>query len=137
VGFPGETEADFSQTYEFLEESALDYFHVFSYSPRPGTEAAGRKPVDSRIVKSRSAILRKLSREKQAAFHKRFIGRTLDSIVIEKKEGRAEVLTPNYIPVWAGSPRSPEGSEVRVRIIGITSTRASGEIVGPSQGDRP
>ena len=135
VGFPGETEADFSRTYEFLEESALDYFHVFSYSPRPGTEAAGRKPVDSRIVKSRSAILRKLSRERQAAFRRRFIGRTLDGIVIEKKEGRAEVLTPNYIPVWAGSPRSPEGSGVRVRITGVPASSVSGEIVDPADGD--
>jgi len=61
VGFPGESEEDFSQTYRFLEESPLTYLHVFSYSPRPGTAAASWQQVNSKVKKERARLLRDLS----------------------------------------------------------------------------
>jgi threonylcarbamoyladenosine tRNA methylthiotransferase MtaB len=137
VGFPEETEEDFRETYRFLNASPLDYFHVFSYSPRPGTEAASRKPVDAKEAKERSAVLRKLSKEKQTAFRRRFIGRELDGIVIDNEDGRTEVLTPNYIPAWADGPPPPEGSEVRVKITGVSASAVSGDIMTFPHGGRP
>jgi len=136
IGFPDETEADFQKTRRFLEASPIDYFHVFPYSPRPGTGAVSRKPVDSKTAKERAAVLRKLSQEKQTAFRRRFIGRELEGIVIKGEGGRTKVLTTNYIPVGAHGPLPPGGRETRLRITKVSSAAVSGEIVVFPPGDK-
>lgn len=69
LGFPGETEADFSKTKNFISEQAFTYGHVFSYSPRPGTKASGMAgQVPGPVKRERSAQLRGLLKRKKAAF---------------------------------------------------------------------
>lgn len=100
VGFPGETDQDFAETCELIQESPLTYLHVFPFSPREGTEAysmPGR--VSSQVMKHRAGILLEISRAKSLAFRRRFIGRILPAITLAKEEdlGTSVVLTGNYI----------------------------------------
>jgi threonylcarbamoyladenosine tRNA methylthiotransferase MtaB len=75
VGFPGETEEDFSQTYRFLEQSTLTYLQVFSYSPRPGTVAASWRQINGKVKKERARLLRDLSSRKNTNFRRFLWGR--------------------------------------------------------------
>ncbi len=80
VGFPGESDADFAETLRVMRESPLVYAHIFRYSERPGT-AAARRPASERVApevkRERSEALHELSREKFAAWRRRFEGRTV------------------------------------------------------------
>jgi threonylcarbamoyladenosine tRNA methylthiotransferase MtaB len=96
VGFPGETDEEFENTFNLVKESALTYFHVFSYSKRKGTPAATMpNQIHPRVVKERSRILRELGQEKKREFYQRFIGRRLPVLVERGSKG----TTPNYIGV--------------------------------------
>jgi threonylcarbamoyladenosine tRNA methylthiotransferase MtaB len=130
VGFPGETEEDFESTARFLTDSPLNYFHVFSYSPRPGTAASSLKPVDDKKRKERAARLRKLSQLKNLAFRKSLIGRELGGIVIQKDAHGAEILTGNYIDIRLPSCSAPEGNEVKVKILSVSDKETCGEMAG-------
>ena len=129
VGFPGETEGDFSQTYSFLEESPLTYFHVFSYSPRPGTAAASWPQVNGKVKKERAGLLRELSRSKKANFRQLFLGKECEAIVIKREKAGADVLTSNYLKVFVPSCPHDEGKEVRVRITKVDTKKTTGQII--------
>jgi len=129
AGFPGETEEDFEQMVEFLTGTPLTYFHVFSYSPRPGTEAADWPQVDDKKKKERSALLRKISRQKNLAFRSLFLGQELEAIVIEKEDGAADVLTSNYIQIRVPACPAEEGQRVRVKPDRVTERETSGTII--------
>lgn len=129
VGFPGETEDDFSQTYRFLEQSPLTYLHVFSYSPRPGTAAASWQQVNGKAKKERARLLRDLSSRKNTNFRRLFVGKECEAIVIKKKKARAEVLTSNYFKVFIPSCPHDEGKEVRVKITKVDTKKTTGQIV--------
>lgn len=129
VGFPRETDDDFSQVYEFLENSPLTYFHVFSYSPRPGTPSSRWPQVEEKKKKERAALLRELSREKNFYFRCLFEGKSLEAVVIKKDDGSAEALTPNYIKVFLPSCPPGEGEEVRLKINRVSEEGTIGEIV--------
>ncbi len=129
VGFPEESGKDFHHLYAFLEKSPLTYFHVFSYSPRPGTAAAGMRGVDSKTEKKRSALLRELSRKKNLEFRKRFEGAVLDAVVIKEKNNTLHVLTPNYLKVLVPDGCSRKSSLVRVRITSVKNQVNEGMIV--------
>jgi threonylcarbamoyladenosine tRNA methylthiotransferase MtaB len=129
VGFPGETGDDFNQTYSFLEESPLTYFHVFSYSPRPGTAAASWPQINGKAKKERATLLRDLSRKKNASFRRLFSGKECEAIVIKKKEAGAEVLTSNYFKVLVPFCPDDEGKELRVKITKVDAGKTTGQIV--------
>jgi len=104
VGFPGETEDDFDDTYEFLVNSPLAYFHVFSYSDRKLAKSRNfPNHVDPVVIQTRSAILRQLSLRKKKEFLSSFIGRTEKVLFEEKKKGYWLGLTDNYIRVKVAS----------------------------------
>lgn len=102
VGFPGETDADFRQTYEFLAGLPVTYLHVFPYSERANTPAAtlpGRVP--ERIRSERTEQLRQLSERKRRAFAEAQLGTTA-RVLFEaevNKDGQLEGYTENYIRV--------------------------------------
>ena len=130
VGFPGESEADFAFLRDFLSASPLNYFHVFSFSPRTGTPAAGWAQVPEGVRKARSEVLRKLSREKNLAFRRSFVGLVLAGIVVKKKGQGAEVLTGNYIKVLVeNSDRLTPGQLVRVKLLEAGPLSTRGEVV--------
>lgn len=100
VGFPGESDGEFEATCRFIEESPLNYLHVFSYSPRPGTPAAELpEQIPPRIIKERSARLRALGRVLSHRFRARFVGRTLPILTLRglRPDGRLRALSDNFI----------------------------------------
>jgi len=134
VGFPGESDAEFASTYDFLAGSPLTYFHVFSFSPRTGTAAADMEPVGEKTKKARSAALRKLSREKNLRFRRSLVGKDLDGIVIQKSDGVARILTSNYIDVRVPRCGPQEREAVRLRISEAEPGRTEGTIIDGSPG---
>jgi threonylcarbamoyladenosine tRNA methylthiotransferase MtaB len=130
IGFPREGQEDFQKTFAFLENSPLNYFHVFAYSPRPGTRAEGWPQVEERLKRERSGLLRKLSEKKRLAFRVTFLGRDLDGIVIRKNGAGGDVLTSNYIDVHVPSGATNPGEAVKVKITRVESKQTWGEIAG-------
>ena len=103
VGFPGETEEEFNETYEYLKKIHLTKTHVFKYSPRKGTKAADMpNQVDGNIKDIRSKALIELSDKNEYDFNKKFIGRVMDVLIekeIKDKPDFYERYTRNYIKV--------------------------------------
>lgn len=101
VGFPGETEEKFMETYQFLNELPINYLHVFTYSERENTEAAemeGVVPIPER--KKRNKMLRILSEKKKMAFYQTQLGKTLPVLwEHENKGGFMFGFTENYVRV--------------------------------------
>lgn len=101
VGFPGETEELFMETYNFLNELPITYLHVFTYSERENTEAAemeGVVPIPER--KRRNKMLRILSEKKKMAFYQTQLGKTLPVLwEHENKDGKMFGFTENYVRV--------------------------------------
>ena len=101
VGFPGETEEMFLETYKFLSELPISYLHVFTYSERDNTEAVemeGVVPISER--KKRNKMLRILSEKKKMAFYQSQIGKTLPVLwEHEEKNGMMFGFTDNYVRV--------------------------------------
>ena len=101
VGFPGETDELFLETYNYLNEMDISYLHVFTYSERPNTEAIemdGVVPINVR--KKRSKMLRGLSVKKRRAFYETQIGNELTVLFEqENKDGYIQGFTENYVKV--------------------------------------
>ncbi|WPY97508.1 tRNA (N(6)-L-threonylcarbamoyladenosine(37)-C(2))-methylthiotransferase MtaB [Christiangramia sp. OXR-203] len=108
VGFPGETDEHFLETYNFLQELNISYLHVFTYSERDNTPAAEMDGVvPLKVRKKRSKMLRGLSAKKRRAFYESQLGNT--STVLfegENKSGYIHGFTENYVKVKA--PWNPE-----------------------------
>jgi threonylcarbamoyladenosine tRNA methylthiotransferase MtaB len=107
VGFPGETDAEFRETYDLIVELPFTYLHLFPFSPRPGTrgwELHRSSPVDPRAVTERMAALRELATAKSDRFRAGFVGRALSAITLHtpakiSAAGRTQALTDNFLPV--------------------------------------
>ncbi|MDY2587752.1 tRNA (N(6)-L-threonylcarbamoyladenosine(37)-C(2))-methylthiotransferase MtaB [Winogradskyella aquimaris] len=108
VGFPGETDENFLETYNFLNELDISYLHVFTYSERDNTEAAEMNGVVPKNIRSkRSKMLRGLSAKKRRAFYEKQVGTTRTVLFEgENKEGYIHGFTENYVKVKA--PWNPE-----------------------------
>jgi len=132
VGFPGETEERFRETYDFIANSPLNYLHVFAWSPRPGTPAATRPGrVHGTEVRSRSARLRRLADRMGYRFRSRFEGRCLDAIVLAPREdGLLRALTGNFIEVALPPGSATRRQPVRVRISRVTADDTLGVVEG-------
>jgi len=103
IGFPGESDRAFENTYSLIEELPVSYLHVFPFSPRKGTPAYTYPDrVNSNVIKERCHKMRTLGKLKRSVFYNKFIGKTLE-ILIEGKQSKASGLlkgtTSNYIPV--------------------------------------
>ena len=124
VGFPGEDESAFLNTFNLIEELPLTHLHVFSFSPRPGTAAAIMKGQVSNIVKKRrNELLRDLGLKKNFEFRKRFKGSILNVVLEESslsEEGEGSGFTDNYIRVTVPEvKRGDFGKEIRVLITDV------------------
>ena len=111
VGFPGEDEDKFRETFEFLQKLDASYYHVFPYSPRPYTEAARMEgQVHGNIIKPRSEIIQNLASQKIMNFYRQHLGEKR-KVLFEKynQNGKIHGYTDNYIktetdyhPSWTG-----------------------------------
>ncbi|MBI4907647.1 MAG: tRNA (N(6)-L-threonylcarbamoyladenosine(37)-C(2))-methylthiotransferase MtaB [Acidobacteria bacterium] len=103
VGFPGETETEFEESRAFIERMPFTYLHVFTYSERPGTEAAAAADhVPMPVRKQRNRVLRELAAAKNLAFRQSMPGRTLSVVTLDHNHS---ALSSNYLKVELATPR--------------------------------
>jgi threonylcarbamoyladenosine tRNA methylthiotransferase MtaB len=129
AGFPGETEREFSETLRLVEEMPFSDLHVFPYSKRPGTKAAGLPgQIEPKTVKERAEALREAAKAKNTAFLKRMVGRTVRVLgqSLDKKSGLLKGLTRNYIQVEYAATGALVNREVSVKVESIEGGRAVG-----------
>ena len=135
VGFPGETEKAFGHTLDIARTLPFSYFHVFTYSQRPGT-AATKLPdqVPITVARGRAKILAALSRLKKLAFAERYIGSTV-SVLFESGyvDGLRSGVTANFLKVSVPSSLDLTNHLKEVRIIGASDRWALGRLAAESQ----
>jgi threonylcarbamoyladenosine tRNA methylthiotransferase MtaB len=127
AGFPGETAADFEQSYELCRRIDFAWIHPFPYSPRPGTEAAAfKEAVPQRDAAVRVNALSVLARQGRAAYVSRWLGKGVDAVAEGgKKPGAAygAALSGNYlrllVPCSASGDLPPPGIPLRCRLEGL------------------
>lgn len=132
VGFPGETEAAFGASLEFLEDQPLTYFHVFPYSARRGTPAADMpEQIPPAERKERSRRARELGTRKKHGFYRSEVGRRVSVLVEEPVAGEPGALkgySRNYLPVALAGGAELVHREVRVRLQPWSRGRLWGEV---------
>jgi threonylcarbamoyladenosine tRNA methylthiotransferase MtaB len=120
VGFPGEKENAFANTCRLIEALPIDYLHVFPFSPRTGTPAERfPDPVPAAVIKERCCIMRRLGRQKRAAFYQSHLGKCSDVLVESvgaSETGLLSGLTSNYIPVRVEGPKRLKNTFIRVML---------------------
>ncbi len=119
VGFPGETDADFEATVELAKEAGFAKMHVFSFSKRAGTAAAGLQDiVNNRVIKERSQRLRDLEAELGYKFRQQFVSETVE-ILVENSNGQYKGRSERYFMVYAEKTgENPQKGElVRVKLV--------------------
>lgn len=126
TGFPGETEENFENTYEMIEDIGFSKTHVFKYSPRKGTPAADfPDQVSPEDKDARSKRLISLDRENQKKFARKFIGQTVEILaeqLVDKTNDIWEGLTDNYLRVLVKSDDNINREFVEVRTVGLKGT---------------
>ena len=132
VGFPGETEESFQKAFAFIESLPLAYLHVFSFSPRPGTEAAELpEQIDGLTKRKRCALLRGLSKRKIYTFRKRFLGSILPALILGQKDKETAnpiALTGNYIKVAVPGAANLVNRQVEVRVTNVLEDKTLGQV---------
>ncbi len=121
VGFPGETDQHFLETYHFLNDLDISYLHVFTYSERDNTEAVAMEGVvDQKIRNKRSKMLRGLSAKKRRAFYESQVG-TEHTVLFEgeNKQGYIHGFTENYVKVKLPWNPALVNTLHRVKLTGI------------------
>lgn len=118
VGFPGEGDEEFLRTKEVLTDLPFYYFHVFSYSDRPGTVAHRLKPkVDPQTKKARARKLIDLSARKKRAFYESHVGETMSVLFEDKDSGLWTGHTGNYMKVQVSSAEPLHNQILPVRLV--------------------
>ena len=121
VGFPGETDRQFENTYQFILSSPLSYLHIFSYSDRKGTISSQLPDkVSPEIIHKRSEILHDLGRKKWENYLEGFIGKTLEVLIEQKRDRKTNKLTglsDNYIRVLLDGADSLKNRIIAVSIL--------------------
>lgn len=130
VGFPGETDEEFKQTYEFLENIKFYKMHIFKYSPRSGTVAAKMpNQIDGNIKEERSNKLINLSDKNEEEYNKRYIGKQVE-VLLEDREGEyIKGHTKNYMVVKVKTDEELENTIQNIEIVGIDKLELIGDIV--------
>ncbi|MES2803095.1 MAG: tRNA (N(6)-L-threonylcarbamoyladenosine(37)-C(2))-methylthiotransferase MtaB [Bdellovibrionota bacterium] len=134
AGFPSETEEQFENTYKRLAETPWTRLHVFPYSERPGTRAAIMGQVHHHVRKERAARLRELSLHRFQAEALKQVGKTHQTLILNKASKKAEGLTRNYWPVRLNLSEEKlkelSGLEVQVKITAVNFETGEGQLEG-------
>jgi threonylcarbamoyladenosine tRNA methylthiotransferase MtaB len=146
IGFPGETDALFQESYDFIAAQPFTYLHLFPFSARPGTPAweyHRRNPVAVTVVRERMAALRGLMAVKSHDFRSSFLGRTLSAVSIgteadvrdTKNASDAgaltiQAVTDNFLKLTLDAP-IPANRLVTAKITGLTDEGLAGIVPGP------
>jgi len=114
VGFPGETEEEFEKTYRFLDEIKFYKMHIFKYSQRKGTKAAvmqNQIPGDIKELRSRRLI--ELSNKNEFEINQKYIGKKVEVLFEEEKEGVFKGHTANYILVYCNDEKENLSNKIQ------------------------
>ena len=129
VGFPQETEEEFEKTYKFLEKIKFYKMHVFKYSPRKGTKAAEMSgQIDGSVKEQRSQKLIELSSRNEKEYNKNYIGKEVEILFEEKKNGYYQGHTKNYILALCKTDKNIENKLLRAKCIDVTENNIIVEI---------
>lgn len=124
VGFPGETKEEFDSTYEFLSKVKFYKMHIFKYSPREGTLAAKMtNQIDGNIKEERSQKLIELSNKNEKEYNEKYIGKSVEVLFEEEKDGLWSGYTKNYVRVFVKSDENLENKIKSVEIKDIYELR--------------
>jgi threonylcarbamoyladenosine tRNA methylthiotransferase MtaB len=125
IGFPGETDAAFENTFALIRSLPVAYLHVFPFSAREGTPASSFKgQVPTPVIKKRCARMRRLGAEKRQAFYGRHVGKTATVLVEGTRDrisGRLKGFSDNYVPVSFNGPDDLNHTFQRIDIRSIAS----------------
>lgn len=132
VGFPGEEESNFSNTYHFLQEMKFSRLHIFRFSPRKGTRAYSIKPrIEEKVKKERSKLLRDLGNKLSQDFASQFLGKTLTVLAEDQPDTESGLLfgyTENYIPVLFNGKEELKNKLIRIRLTKIKEAKVLGKV---------
>lgn len=129
VGFPGETEEEFEETYKFLKEIKFYRMHIFKYSQRNGTKAAIMpNQIDGNIKEERSNKLIKLSDEIQNDYNKEYVGKEVEVLFEERENEYIKGHTNNFIVVKVKEKQNIENKILKVEITGIEGQELLGKL---------
>ena len=118
VGFPGESEEEFEKTYTFLKEIKFYKMHVFKYSPRKGTKAAVMpNQIDGNKKEERSRKLIELSNQNEKAYNQNYIGKEVEILFEEEKNGIWQGHTKNYILAHYKTEKNIENRIMKLQCI--------------------
>jgi threonylcarbamoyladenosine tRNA methylthiotransferase MtaB len=138
VGFPGESDEEFEQSYSFCQQAGFANIHVFPFSPRPETAAATMpEQIKDKVKKERNQRMLELSRSCRRRFCEQFLGQTMP--VLWEKEtspgsGIYSGLTSNYIRVLTGSEKSLSNEITPVGLVGFHNQGIWGEVMDENPG---
>jgi threonylcarbamoyladenosine tRNA methylthiotransferase MtaB len=131
VGFPGESETLFEESFAFIEAQPFTYLHLFPFSARPGTRAwqlAKESAIDPRVVTERMGRLRALIAAKNLRFRERFQGIELSAISLHTApDETTKALTDNFLEVELDA-QVAANQTLRVLVTGLSSTGLNGRI---------
>ncbi len=129
VGFPGESEDEFLETYKFLEDIKFYRMHIFKYSQRNGTKAAIMpNQIDGNIKEKRSNKLIDLSNKIQNEYNKQYLGKKIEVLFEERENKYIKGHTNNFIIVKVNTDKNIENHLENVKIIGIDENDLIGEL---------
>ena len=134
VGFPGESEAEFKESLDFVRRMQFADAHIFTYSERPGTAAATMpNPVHNATRKQRSAAMRALVAESAATYRKRFLGAQMDVLwesadPLDEASWRLTGLTDNYLRVESATEQARWNEITPVKLTGLTPNGLRGSL---------
>lgn len=132
VGFPGETEEEFSETLAFAQKIGFSKINVFPFSPRRGTAAWDMPdPVDPGVKKERCRRLLALSEEQERDFRAAYVGKTVDILFESEKDGRYGGYASNYLNVSVQSNICLVGKLLPVRILSPGKGSCEGVLQNP------
>jgi threonylcarbamoyladenosine tRNA methylthiotransferase MtaB len=138
VGFPGESDEEFEHSYSFCQQAGFANIHVFTFSPRPDTAAAGMPgQIKDKIRQERNQRMLELARISRRSFYEQFLGQTMP--VLWEKEtspgsGIYSGLTDNYIRIFARSEHPLDNKITPVKLVGFHNQGMRGEFVNENPG---
>jgi threonylcarbamoyladenosine tRNA methylthiotransferase MtaB len=136
AGFPGETEAEFAETLDFVRCMDFARGHVFTYSPRPGTAAARMDgQIRHEVRKERNAALRAAFAESERMYRERFIGMTMSvlwesALQVSEQGWQMEGLTDNYLRVTAVAVEPRRNQIDSVKLVALAGEPGDSHLEG-------
>ena len=130
IGFPGEREEAFDNTYRLIADLPVSYLHVFPFSSRPGTAADKfANKIKPQVIKNRCRRIRTLGHQKRLKFYRRFLGKSLPVLIEAKRDGSTgwlKGISSNYLPVLVKGDDDLQNKIVEVKIEKLEEYRLFG-----------